>query len=54
MAEPRVYVGERAYFPEHGVWLDSGDEVPFPTNPDDPRFVTHAAAKKHKPATEEN
>lgn len=45
MAESRVYIGDEAYFPDLGRWLNDGDEVEDAPK-DDPRFVTKAAARK--------
>lgn len=53
MSVERIYVGDdEAYFPDLARWLQPGDEVEFDSPPDDPRFATKAAAKKHQ--AEEN
>jgi hypothetical protein len=52
MSVERVFVGDdEQYFPDLGRWVKPGEQVEFDEDPDDPRFLTAAAAKKagHKP-----
>lgn len=47
MSVTRVFVGDdEQYFPDLARWVSPGDEVEFDEDPEDPRFVTPANAKK--------
>jgi hypothetical protein len=51
MSVERVYAGDdTAYFPDLGRWVQPGDSVEFDSDPEDPRFLTPAQAKKDAPA----
>lgn len=48
MAVERTYIGDTAYFPDLGRWLEPGETVEFDEAPDagDTRFATPSQAAK--------